>query len=80
MLNLPVNHSRLKLNRVLSRSLIVGTLSAVGIISGWVPSITTASSPTLTFDTAAYAQSDGEVRKFAQIILEYETKRRQIVG
>lgn len=80
MLNLFVNRSRPILSQMLSRTLIVGALSAVGIISGWVPSLTTASSPTLTFGTSAYAQNDGEVQKFARIIMEFESKRRQIVG
>ncbi len=80
MLNFFVNRFPIDLRRIVSQSLVVGALSATGLISGWVPSLSLGVNPTLVFSTSAYAQSNEELRRFGQIILEYESKRRNITS
>jgi hypothetical protein len=66
-------HSR----RLLSRSLIIGALSAAGLALGWVPSIPQGSAE-LVFDTAAYAQSgvtESEIQDYAYSVLQIEPIR-----
>lgn len=76
------------LNRMLSRSLLVGTISSVGLFTGLVPDLSRSSS-NLVFSTTAYAQdvSDTEVSKYAKAVLEAEPVResalsniQQIIG
>lgn len=76
------------LNRMLSRSLLIGTISTLGLVAGLVPDLSRSSS-NLVFSTTAYAQdvSDAEVSKYAKAVLEAEPVResalnniQQIIG
>ena len=65
------------LNRMLSRSLLVGTISTLGLVAGLVPDLSRSSS-TLVFSAVAYAQefSDTEVTNYARAVLEAEPLRQ----
>lgn len=76
------------LNRMLSRSLLVGAISSVGLFTDLVPDLFHTSS-NLVFSTKAFAQdvSDTEVSKYAKAVLEAEPVResalsniQQIIG
>ena len=66
-----------KFNRMLSRSLLVGAISTVGLFAGLIPDISR-SSNTLVFFAAAYAQqvSDQDIKNYAQAVLEAEPVRQ----
>lgn len=66
--------SRPSLNRMLSKSLIVGVVSTVGLLSGFVPELS-GKSPTLNFHASVYAQSDGDVQNFARAAYTIEKRR-----
>ncbi|HEY9633403.1 MAG TPA: DUF4168 domain-containing protein [Coleofasciculaceae cyanobacterium] len=70
-------YSRLRRNRILSQSLVVGTLTAIGLLSGFIPGLSK-DSPTLVFSAPAYAQavSADEVTKYAQAVLAIEQIRQ----
>lgn len=73
-------HSGLK--RILSQSLVVGTLAVLGLLSGVAPELSK-NSATLVFSTSAYAQSavsDEEVTKYAQAVLRMEPLRQSAYG
>ncbi len=80
MVNFPINNSRTSGNWILSRSLIIGTLSAASIIFGWVPSLSVNPTLSLAFDTSAHAQNANEVQAAARTIWEYEHKRRELMN
>jgi hypothetical protein len=63
-------------NRMLSRSLLVGAISALGLIAGIVPD--SHNSSTLNFSTVAHAQdfSESEVNNYARAVLEAEPVRQ----
>jgi hypothetical protein len=65
------------LNRMLSRSLVVGAFATVGLLSGLTPDLSGRSSA-LVFSSAAYAQavSDTEVTNYAQAVLAMEPVRQ----
>ncbi len=65
------------LNRMLSRSLLVGTISSVSLVAGLVPDLSR-SSITRVFSAVAYAQefSNTEVTKYAKAVLEAEPLRQ----
>ncbi len=73
------NFYRSYLNRMFSQSLLIGTLAAIGLLSGLVPGLSKASH-TLAFSSAAYAQqiSDGELQKYVGVSIQIE-KLRQVV-
>lgn len=67
-----------ELNRILLRSLVVGTLTATSLLYGLVPGLSK-NSHALDFSTAAYAQAavtDEEIRSYAQAVLAIEQLRR----
>ncbi len=68
--------SRPYLSRILSQSLIVGTLAAIGLLSGLVPGLSK-DSPTLVFGASAYAQdiSADEITRYAKAVLAIEQIR-----
>jgi hypothetical protein len=63
-------------NRMLSRSLLVGAISAWALIAGIVPDLHNFSN--LNFSTAAHAQdfSEAEVNNYARAVLEAEPVRQ----
>lgn len=68
-------------NRILSKSLLVGTLSIVGLLSGLTPGLsgTSHTSGTLVFSTSASAQSavsQAEVQNYARAVLAIEQIRQ----
>lgn len=69
--------SRLHLNRLLSQSLVVGILTAIGLLCGLVPELSK-NSPTLVFSASAYAQdvSGDEIKRYAQAVLAIEQIRQ----
>ncbi|MBW4574844.1 MAG: DUF4168 domain-containing protein [Aphanothece sp. CMT-3BRIN-NPC111] len=71
--------SRPSLNRILSRSLLVGALAAFGLLSGIAPGLSERS-PTLVFGSSAYAQSfsNQEVKNYARIVLTIEPTRQDV--
>lgn len=80
MVNVSVKRSRTALKQRVTQSLLVGVICVAGVISGWVPSLSMKATPTFVFGTSAYAQSNNEVQAFARIALEYEAKRRDLIG
>lgn len=71
-------YSRLSLNRILSQSLVVGTLSVLGLFSGLIPELSKGS-PTLVFSASADAQqavSADEITRYAQAVLAIEKLRQ----
>jgi hypothetical protein len=70
-------YSRLCLTRLLSQSLVVGILTAIGLLSGVVPELSK-NSPSLVFNASAYAQdvSTDEIRRYAQAVLAIEQIRQ----
>lgn len=73
-----IDLSRLRLTSLLSRSLLVGLLSAVGIATGVTPHLSS-SSPQLVFKSSAYAQavSREEITNYARSAIAIEQKRLQ---
>lgn len=69
--------SRINLKGLLSQSLIVGALSAAGLLSGLVPGLS-GRLPVLVIGDAARAQtiSDAEVVNYARAVLAIEPKRQ----
>lgn len=72
-------------NRILSKSLLVGTLSIVGLLSGLAPGLsgTSHTSRTLVFSTSASAQSivsPEEVQNYARAVLAIEQIRQSAYG
>jgi hypothetical protein len=68
-------------NRILSKSLLVGTLSIVGLLSGLTPGLsgTSHTSDILVFSTSASAQSavsNEEVQNYARAVLAIEQIRQ----
>jgi hypothetical protein len=66
------------LNRILSKSLIVGTLSIVGLLSGVTPGLS-GNSHKLVFSASASAQavvSEEEVQNYARSVLAIEQVRQ----
>lgn len=72
-------NSQQALNRILLQSLTVGTISAAGLLTGWVPSLSLQSAG-LVLDSAAYAQeiSQDEITKYARAVLAIEPRRREV--
>lgn len=65
-------------NRILSKSLLLGTLSIVGLLSGLTPGLS-GTSHTLVFSASASAQpavSDEEVQNYARSVLAIEQIRQ----
>lgn len=71
-----LNSSQVRWNQILSKSLLVGTISAAGVFAGWMPGLP-GHSPTLVFGTAAQAQDIGneEITRYARAVLAMEPKR-----
>ncbi|HEY9604973.1 MAG TPA: DUF4168 domain-containing protein [Allocoleopsis sp.] len=72
-------------NRILSKSLLIGTLSIIGLLSGLTPGLsgTSPSSESLVFSTAASAQSivsNEEVQNYARAVLAIEQIRQSAYG
>jgi hypothetical protein len=68
---------RTRTGKPLTASLVVGTLTTVGLLSGLAPDLS-GRSEFLIFSSAAYAQaiSDAEVRNYAQAVLQAEPVRQ----
>jgi len=79
MLNstLPVAHK--PLNSLVSRLSLIGTISAIGLLSGWVPGLSQDFS-TLVFNTATYAQSAEQVTQYAKAVLQIEPVRQEALA
>lgn len=71
--------SRLCLNRILSQSLIVGTLAASGLFCGLVPELSK-DSHTLVFTTSAYAQAvnNDELTRYVRASMRIEALRQVV--
>jgi len=69
-------YSSSRLSQMLSRSLIVATLSSASVLSGWVPNLVGAR--LLEFSSVAYAQavSNAEVTQYARSVLVMEPVRQ----
>ncbi len=65
-------------HKILTRSFFVGTLAAVGILSGVAPELRD-NVPYLTLNSSAYAQNftQADVNNVAQAILDMESLRQQ---
>ncbi len=71
-------YSRPCLTRTLSQSLLIGTFTALGLLSGFIPAWSK-DSATLVFSTSAYAQanvSSQDVKNYAQAVLAIERLRQ----
>ncbi len=79
MLNstLPVAHN--PLHSLVSRLSLIGTISAIGLLSGWVPGLSRDFS-TLAFNTATYAQSAEQVTQYAKAVLQIEPVRQEALA
>ncbi|HEY9640714.1 MAG TPA: DUF4168 domain-containing protein [Coleofasciculaceae cyanobacterium] len=68
--------------RLFTRSLLIGSLAATGLLLGWVPSFRPSeglSASRLVLDNAAYAQaavSESEIQSYARSVLEIEPIRQ----
>lgn len=75
--------SRSFLNLNLSRAVIVGALTTMGLLSGLVPNLS-ASSPNIVFGSSASAQSsavsESEVTNYATIVMTVEPARQAAYG
>lgn len=69
------------LNRMLLRSLVVSTISTIGLFTGLIPDLSRGSS-NLIFSTRVYAQqfSETDLTKYAQAVLEAEPVRERALG
>ncbi len=79
---------RFRMGRLVSRSLWVGSLAAMGLLYGWVPNLqhpastlsgVSDSSLSLSFDSVAYAQAavtEGEIQSYARSVLQIEPIRQ----
>lgn len=68
--------SRPYLNRILFQSLVVGTLAAIGLLSGVIPELSK-DAPTLVFSSVAYAEvSPDEIDRYAQAAYQIEQLRQ----
>ena len=79
-MNTLLNSPQLSLSRILSHSLIVGAISAAGLLTGVVPGLS-GQSPTLVFGSAAQAQeiSNEEIANYARAVLAIEPRRLEAV-
>lgn len=75
MLNSLVSAPRNSLNRFISHASLVGTLSTISLLFGWVPGLSKDLS-TLVFDTAGSAQSADQIAKYAKAVLTIEPVRK----
>lgn len=64
------------LQRLLSQVSVVGTLSAISLLSGWIPGLSR-NFASLSFDTVVYAQSASQVQQYAKAVLQIEPIRRE---
>jgi hypothetical protein len=66
------------LSRILTRLLISGVLSALGILCGFVPEFSWQSTQ-LIFNSSAYTQdfNDNQVNQYAKAVLQMESYRQQ---
>jgi len=62
-----------------SRLSLIGTISAIGFLSGWVPGLSRNFS-TLVFNTATYAQSAEQVTQYAKAVLQIEPVRQEALA
>ena len=78
-MNTLLNNPQLRLSRILSQSLIVGAISAAGLLTGVVPGLYGQS--TLVFGSAAQAQeiSNEEIANYARAVLAIEPRRLEAV-
>lgn len=78
MLNINFDRFHFSQKQKFYRYLITGTLAIVSILGGVIPE-GSRQSFSLTFSTSAYAQniSDEDIRKFAQAVLDIETRRQK---
>lgn len=71
--------SRSQFNRIFSQSLLIGTLTALGLLSGFIPGWSQ-NSPTLVFGNSASAQTAGvspqDVRNYAEAVWKIERLRQ----
>ena len=69
---------RSNLTRMVSQSLLIGSFTAIGLLSGLIPGLSQGS-PTLVFSTAVYAQptnvSAQDIRSYAEAVLKIERLR-----
>lgn len=70
--------SRPSFNRIFSQLFVVGTLAAIGLVTGLTPEYSR-ESHSLVFSSAAYAQdvSAEEITRYAQAVLAMEPLRQQ---
>jgi hypothetical protein len=72
-----VFHLPARLNKMLARSLVLGTLSTLGLLSGFTPNLSGQTSH--LFDSAAYAQSQEPVfTRYVRAAYELEITRRPL--
>jgi len=78
MLNSTLPVAAYPINSLVSRLSLIGTISAIGLLSGWVPALSRDS--TLVFNTAAYAQSAEQVTQYAKAVLQIEPVRQEALA
>lgn len=61
---------------MLSQSLVVGAIATVGLVAGVIPDLS-ARSHSQIFNSAAFAQSNDEIRNYAKAVLAMEPVRQQ---
>jgi hypothetical protein len=71
-----LNFSRPHLNQMVSQSLLIGAIAALGLLSGFVPGLSK-DSPTLSLGSAAYAQqvSQEELTRYVRVSIQIEKLR-----
>lgn len=71
--------SRSQFNRIFSQSLLIGTLTTLGLVSGFIPGLSR-NSPTLDFGNSAFAQAAGvsaqDIRNYAEAVWKIERLRQ----
>ena len=79
-MNVLLNRPQLSLSRIISQSLMVGTIACAGLLTGVVPGLS-GQSPSLVFGSAAQAQeiSNEEIANYARAVLSIEPRRLQAV-
>ena len=73
--------SQFSLKNTISHSLIVGTLTTVGLLSGVIPEFS-AKTANLSFSTTAFAQefSNEQITNYARVVLDMESTRQTVLS
>lgn len=77
-MNILLSRSRQSMFRLFSQSLLVGIISATGVLTGWIPGFS-GESLRVELETIVLAQSftDEEISNYARAVLAMEPRRQQ---